>query len=164
MNGKPRPATLEEAKRAAKELGRDLGARMPPSWGFLLCLTQMGERGLMTYVSSCHRSTIPEFCRELADRLESGEGTVDVKAQDDLLFDKALTLLCRINDVLLSPFTQCRVDVSEAIKEHIEDEELHPTVEKMQEALDTALLEAREMLMRYKPELFDDQGTREAGG
>lgn len=159
MNGKRRPATLEEAEREAQRIGRMVGTRTPSGWGFLLCLTQYGERGLMTYVSSCERETIPQFCRELARRLETGDGSLDVPAPENPEPDDALSLLNQIVNVLLSPMTDCRVDVKESIKEHVDDEDVGLVVEKMQIDLDHALVAAREMVVKYRPEWIEREET-----
>lgn len=164
MKERSRAASLEVAEREAQRIARMVGTRTPPGWGFLLCLTEFGEEGVggrMTYVSSCERETIPQFCRELARRLETGEGSLDVPALENPAPDDALSLLARIVNVLLSPMTNCRVDVQESIREHVDEEDIGPVVEKMQEDLDFALVAAREMIARYRPEWMEQEDGEE---
>lgn len=120
----------------------------------------------MTYASSRHRSTIPEFCRELADRLESGEGTLDVKEQDDPDFDKALELLAIVFKVLTCPGVQVNVDaelldrgaVGGVVPSDLEASEklAFEMTREFKLALDGAALEAEELIRRFKPDLLKE--------
>lgn len=64
-------ASLEAAERAAREIGRDLKARMPAGWGFILWLESFGEDGFATYLSSIERETAMRSLREWLARMEN---------------------------------------------------------------------------------------------
>lgn len=150
-----RPATLEEAEREAQRIAQVVGKMTPRGWGFLLCVAEFSKTdGNMTYVSSCDRSAIPRFCRELADRLETGEGSLDVLPHDDETLGQALTLLHKITEVVCSPYTRCSVQVKPGIEEFIDRSDIDDVVAGMQHTLDTSLTAAQGMVRLYAPELL----------
>lgn len=161
MKERSRAASLEVAEREAQRIGRMVSTRTPPGWGFLLCLTEYGGNGNMTYVSSAHRSSIPAFCRELADRLESGEGSLDVKSHDDPDFDKALELLEVVFGVLTCPGVQVNVDADLLSDGPGGGEAAAKLAFEMtrdfKAALDKAAAGAQELLKRFRPEKSDGQ-------
>ncbi len=66
-------ATLEEAERAAGNLGKELAKEMPKGWGFTILLTSFGENSLLTYISNCDRSDMIESMKEFIHNLENGK-------------------------------------------------------------------------------------------
>ena len=160
-----RRVTLEEVEKEAQRIGQGIGKMMPPGWGFLLCLTEFGEDGDMTYVSSCHRSTIPSFCRELAEKLELGTGSLNIKSHDDPDFGLALDLLEVVFDVLTCPGVQVNVDadlIADGPGGEKEAAELAFAMTRdFKVALDRAAVGAQDLLKGFKPE--EDDGRTEPG-
>jgi len=66
-------AKLEEAEVIARRVGRLIGARMPPGWGFALVLSSFDEGGFCTYVSNVERGSCVGMLRELVEKIERGE-------------------------------------------------------------------------------------------
>lgn len=66
-------APLEEAENAARRLAKKLGDEMPRGWGFSLFLFSFGDKGLVTYISSCQREDVVASLHDLADRIDRGD-------------------------------------------------------------------------------------------
>lgn len=64
-------ASLEQAERVARDLGRSLKDRMPPGWGFILWLESFGADGFATYLSSIERETAIRSIKEWIARMET---------------------------------------------------------------------------------------------
>lgn len=111
----------------------------------------------MTYVSSCHRSSIPQFCRELAFKLEDKRDSLDVDPNYDPDMDKALELLSLFGTVLSGGMFQLNAVGDEKFIEACGGrKEFLKLVNEMQQALRSALKQAGELVRRLKPELLDD--------
>ncbi len=153
-----RPATLEEAEREAQRIAQVVGKMTPRGWGFLLCVAEFNKAtdGNMTYVSSCDRSAIPQFCRELAGRIETGEGSLDVLPHDDEDLGQALQLLHKITEVVCSPHTRCTVQIKPGIEKFVDESDIEDVVAGMQHNLDTALAAAQGMVSRLAPGLLEE--------
>lgn len=54
------------------DLGRELKARVPAGVGFMLILSDFGDRGNLAYVSTISRESTTAMLRDMADHLEAG--------------------------------------------------------------------------------------------
>jgi len=153
-----RPASLEDAERQAQRIGQSVGKQMPLGWGFFLCLAQIGEAGSMTYVSSLHRSAMPKFCRELATRLETGEGSLDVKGNEDPDMDRALNIITLLGSVLSGGTFQLGVTTDpKLIAAYGGKKEFMKMVKQTERALQYALRSGGELVRRLNPEMIDGE-------
>ena len=80
----PDRASLEQAERVARELGRNLKERMPPGWGFILWLESFGEDGFATYLSSIERETAIRSIKEWIARMETTPRTSEFVDATDM--------------------------------------------------------------------------------
>jgi len=150
-------AKLEEAERQAARIGKLVGDQMPPGWGFLLLLTEYGGEGAMTYVANCHRSSIPQLCRELAFKLEDNRDSLDVDSNYDPHMDRALELLDVLGTVLSGGMFQLHAVGDPGFVQACGGEaEFRKLAATSQEVLSHALKQAHQLIKRLKPELLGD--------
>lgn len=67
-------APLEEAERRGREMGKVLKPMIPKGWAMVLFLTSIhgDEGGHATCHATLAHSILPDFLREMADRIEKG--------------------------------------------------------------------------------------------
>lgn len=64
-------ASLEEAERQAREIGKHIQEHMPDGWGFILWLESFGPDGFATYLSTIERETAIRSLKEWIARMET---------------------------------------------------------------------------------------------
>lgn len=64
--------SLEAGEKVCRDLGRLIGDRMVPGWGFALVLFTFGDDGFATYISNADRDGMIKALRECADTIELG--------------------------------------------------------------------------------------------
>lgn len=69
--------SLFEAEEEARKIARLLKERMPPGWGFFLCLASFGDDGFTTYLSSVQRECAGSMMLEILEKWKTDPETWD---------------------------------------------------------------------------------------
>lgn len=143
-------APLEIAERRVREFGEEIAERAPRGWGYVLCLTEIGDGGGLAYASNCSQASAVDVSRELAKRIESGdESALSIKPDDGtvaLALDEALETLALIGRTLTSG--------SVKVQFRDEDEDRRSKAHRL---LESAIEHAEVLLLEHRPDLLADE-------
>ena len=61
---------LLKLEALARDIGRDIGNRLPQGIGFAVLVFEFGTNGLLTWISNAQRADMVKSLRECADNLD----------------------------------------------------------------------------------------------
>lgn len=63
----------EEIEQLLKDIGHNIGAKLPEGWGFMLTIQSYGEKGATFYISNCERQGMIKMLKEMIHKLRKGK-------------------------------------------------------------------------------------------